>query len=223
MTPLHRMAQLDSPVSADRPLGLANLLDVPLPRQQADGLERLLAESLGPAPWRAFKAQALRKLFGLEQVSGGRLEILAADASGDIRAAVRLRGPVACLPPGAAEIVIEPQADLAIFYPEDLLRAPVPGHALIEILAPRHVLHPNVSPGPAQRLCLGVNVGRVFPLHELVLGAYAAISLQAVTVDERDHAGVMNLEAALYWQAHADQMPLTREPFLALTVPQDAS
>jgi hypothetical protein len=48
-----------------------------------------------------------------------------------------------------------------------------------------------------------------------VLASYAALTLQSVMVDERDPAGVMNSEAARWWQANAGRIPLTTTPFLA--------
>jgi hypothetical protein len=64
-------------------------------------------------------------------------------------------------------------------------------------------------------LCLGVNVPRCFPLRECVLASYAALTLQSIMVDERDPAGVMNKEAALWWQSNLHRIPLSTVPFLA--------
>jgi hypothetical protein len=78
------------------------------------------------------------------------------------------------------------------------------------------VHHANVAAGGRpQRLCLGVNLPRGFPLREAVLSTYAALSMQSVMVDELDPGGVMNSEAALWWQANPGRIPLTAKPFLA--------
>jgi hypothetical protein len=48
-----------------------------------------------------------------------------------------------------------------------------------------------------------------------VLGSYAALTMQSVMFDELDPGGVMNGEAAHWWQANAGRIPLTTAPFLA--------
>ena len=74
-----------------------------------------------------------------------------------------------------------------------------------------------------QPLCLGANVARGFPLREAVLASYAALTLQTATIDDRDPAGIMNREAALWWQANAARAPLSRAPFLAGVAEEDES
>jgi hypothetical protein len=87
---------------------------------------------------------------------------------------------------------------------------------IVAILTPRDVHHANVSSGRgSQRLCLGVNVPRGYPLREAVLATYAALTMQSAMVDELDPAGVMNSQAALFWQANPGRIPLTTTPFLA--------
>jgi hypothetical protein len=58
-------------------------------------------------------------------------------------------------------------------------------------------------------------VPRGYPLREAVLASYAALTLQSVMVDELDPVGVMNRQAARWWQANAGRIPLTTTPFLA--------
>jgi hypothetical protein len=57
-------------------------------------------------------------------------------------------------------------------------------------------------------------VPRGFPLREMVLASYAALTLQAISLDNMDPAGVLNRQAAVWWQANAQRIPLTTEPFL---------
>jgi hypothetical protein len=157
----------------------------------------------------------VRDLLALEQMAQ-RMTVLGIDWSTELRALVRLRTPVPCMPAGAPDLVVASQVDLALFYPEEILRGPLPGFGIVEILSPREVFHANVSAGLAsQRLCLGVNVPRGYPLREAVLASYAALSMQSVMVDELDPGGVMNSEAARWWQANAGRIPLTTAPFLA--------
>jgi hypothetical protein len=157
----------------------------------------------------------VRDLLALEQIAE-RMTVLGIECRTELRALVRLSAPVPCMQPGARDLVVADHVDLALLYPEAILRGPLPGFALVEILSPRHVHHANVSAGPlGQRLCLGVNVPRGYPLREAVLASYAALTMQTAMVDELDPAGVMNSEAARWWQANPDRIPLTTAPFLA--------
>jgi hypothetical protein len=195
--------------------GLSDLDRVPLPPQQEDGLRRLREAALGTPVWRARKETEARDLLALEQIAD-RMLVLGVDATTELRALVRLRAPVPCMPPGARDLVLADEVDLALLYPEEILRSPLPGFAIVEILTPRNVYHANVATrGPSQRLCLGANVPRGYPLREAVLASYAALTLQSVMLDEHDPAGVMNGEAARWWQANTDRIPLTTAPFLA--------
>jgi len=89
---------------------------------------------------------------------------------------------------------------------------------------PRNVFHANVATSAgSQRLCLGANVPRGLPLTEALLQTYAALTMQSIAIDERDPAGVMNGDAARWWQANAARIPLINEPFLARAVPHRAA
>jgi hypothetical protein len=197
------------------PFGLSDLDKVPLLPEQEEKLRQLRESSLGTAPWRARKQSEVRDLLALERIAD-RMTVLGIDWTTDLRALVRLRAPVPCMPPGARDLVVAEQADLALHYPEEILRSPLPGLAVVQILAPRDVHHANVAAGGGpQRLCLGVNLPRGFPLREAVLATFAALTMQSVMVDELDPGGVMNSRAALWWQANPGRIPLTTAPFLA--------
>jgi hypothetical protein len=132
-----------------------------------------------------------------------------------------MRVPVPRLPAGASELIVEDRVDLVLKYPEDIMHRPLPGYGLVEILRPLDVQLPNVARGSMQLLCLGANVPRNYPLREAILASYAALTMQAVTVDERDTAGVMNPAASLWWQANTHRIPLSTDPFLPLRVADD--
>jgi hypothetical protein len=201
--------------STELSFGLSDLYRVPLLPQQEEGLQRLRETALGTPAWRARKESEARDLLALERIAD-RMEVLAIEAATEMHALVRLRAPVPCMPPGARQLLVEDQVDLVLLYPEEILRGPLPGYAIVEILAPRDVYHANVaSRGPSQRLCLGANVPRGYPLREAVLASYAALTLQSVMIDELDPAGVMNGEAARWWQGNSGRIPLTTTPFLA--------
>jgi hypothetical protein len=204
-----------SEVVAKPSFGLSDLDQVRLRPEQEEKLQRLRESSLGSAPWRARKECEARELLALEQIAD-RMTVLGIDATTELRALIRLRAPVPCMPEGARDLVVRDRFDLALRYPEEILRAPLPGVAIAEILDPRWVHHANVgSGGGPQRICLGVALPRGFPLREAVLATYAALSMQSVMVDELDPGGVMNAEAARWWQANPGRIPLTTTPFLA--------
>jgi len=194
--------------------GLSDLPRVPLRPEHEEALRRAREVTLGEGAWRHCKLSTVRDLFALEQISE-RMEVIAIDPSTELRAIVRLRCAVPCLPPGATDLVVEDEVELALHLPEEILRGPLPGYALVEILKPFHVHHANVSSGPSQRLCLGANVPRSYPLREAVLASYGAVTMQSVTLDTRDPAGLMNAEAADWWQQNLHRIPLSRVPFLA--------
>ena len=217
--------QPPAPTETTSPRGLHELAQVALEGEYADALAGLAPTMLGPPPWVARKRVELHELLALAQLAPERLTLLGLDATTDIRVLVMLRCAVPCLPPGATDVSVEREAELVIRYPEALLRGPLPGTSLVEIMQPHHVHHPNVSssetPGAeargrfaSQALCLGSRIPRGFPLRETVLMSYAALTLQAIQLDERDASGVMNLEAARFWQRHQDRLPLSRESFL---------
>ena len=201
---------------------LANLQSILLPPECERAIADLRKRSLGPPTWRARKAAEARDLFALAEIAP-RMTVLALEGETELHALVRLRALVPCLPPGAVELCIGEEVDLALTYPEEIMHRPLPGYALVAVLKPQYVHLPNVAQGVGinQRLCLGANVPRGYPLREAVLGSFAAFTMQAVTVDERDTAGIMNPSAARWWQANANKIPLSKEPFLGPQVKAD--
>jgi hypothetical protein len=186
---------------------------VPLLPAHESALQHARKIMLGAGFWRAAKLSAMREVLALAQIS--RLEVLGIDPTTELRMLIGMPCCVPCLPPGASEPLVEPRVELALRYGEEILRGPQPGYSIVEIRKPAFVFHPNVSEGPGQRLCLSASLPRGYPLREAIVASYAALTLQSVTVDERDHAGVMSPDAARFWQQHMDRIPLTREPFLA--------
>lgn len=192
--------------------GLSELSHVPLLPQHEAALEHTRKVALGAGPWRHCKIGTVRDLCALERIS--RIRVLGIDPTTELRALIRMPCSVPCLPPDAPDLVVETEVDLALRYPEEILRGPLPGYALVEIVAPKFVYHANVASGPSQRLCLSASLPRGYPLREAIVASYAALTLQSVTLDERDPAGVMSASAALWWQRNAHRIPLSREPFL---------
>jgi hypothetical protein len=195
--------------------GLSDLSRVPLLEAQELTLERLRETSQGSASWRGRKDVEARELMACERIAE-RMTLLGIEAATELRALVRLRVAVPCMPPGCEELVVEDEAVLALVYPEDILSRPLPGYALVAVVTPHHVHHPNCAAGAGvQPLCLGAAVPRGLPLREALVSSYAALTLQAITVDERDSAGLMNPKAGVWWQANMHRIPLSRDPFLS--------
>lgn len=192
--------------------GLSTLSQVPLPSARQSLLSKLAKTSQGSPAWRARKLAEARDLCALETIAP-RLFIVALDLTTELLAIVRMQVTTPCLPAGG-ELVVAGQVDLALRYPEEILCGPLPGYALVQIPTPRRVWHPNVSADPPQCLCLGANVPKGFPLREAVLGSFAALSLQSITLDPADSAGIMNQDALAYWNDHQQRIPLSRAAFL---------
>ncbi|MBW1882804.1 MAG: hypothetical protein JRJ58_04705 [Deltaproteobacteria bacterium] len=201
--------------AAERLPGLADLPTLPLTPQNQSTLDQLSAQSLGSPSWRHRKRIEARGLIALSQIAP-RLAIRHLDLQTDLVAVVELRDtPVPCMRPGQNDIELADGALLAIRYPEAILVGPIPGTLPVRVLEPRDVFHTNVAYAErAPALCLGANVPRGFPLREIVLTAYGALTLQAISFDALDPAGVLNPQAATWYQANRARVPLTDVSFL---------
>ncbi len=205
---------MTAPAATHETLGLSDLDRVVLRPEIETQLERAAALSQGSPSWRARKRAEARDLLALAEIAP-RMTVLALDLATTLLAFIRLRGVAPCLPPAAQELDVAREIHLALRFPPEILTTPLPGHALVQVVKPQHVHHPNVSRGPVQLLCLGASIPIGYPLREAVIGSYAALTLQSIQLDERDHAGVMNPAAARWWQAHAPEIPLSTDRFLA--------
>jgi len=192
--------------------GLSTLSAVSLSPEREEFMRRVGPTSQGSPAWRARKPVEARELLALETIAP-RIEIIALDLTTELLAIVRMAVTVPCLARDG-ELVVVGQADLALCYPEEILHGPLPGYALVQIHRPRRVWHPNVSDDVAQRICLGANVPKGYPLREAVLGSYAALTLQSISLDQADPAGIMNPAALSYWNDHKARIPLSTAAFL---------
>jgi hypothetical protein len=143
----------------------------------------------------------------------GRIGIDWIDLRGALRTPIYLGVPVPCRPRPDGELTIVQGAVLGLTYPPEAVRSSLPGSAFLQILVPHGVWHANVG-GPGQSLCLGARLPAGIRTRELVIMAYGALSMQSVQIDEYSAAGVMNLEAATWWQHNRARIPLTRTPIL---------
>lgn len=198
-------------------LSISKLVEVDLKDIYRVQYDLAAARCVGSGPYEARMKVELHEYLALAQVSGGRIEPLRATLEGEFGLHCIMRTPVP-IKTAADEVAIFDWAHLQFRYPEEALRSALPGTAFVRIVKPSEVFHPNVSaigPGiPIQALCLGAAMPPAIRLRELVLIAYGALTMQSVTLDLMDPAGVLNPDAALYWQAARDRIPLSTEPFL---------
>lgn len=197
-------------------VGLSTLARRALSGENARWHARLADEARGDGPWRARKAAEVHDLLALGEIAPiGRIRIEELDARTSLRALVLVRVPVPVgMPASGTPIGLARHALLGLRYPEEALRRALPGFAFMQILAPQGVFHANVAADPVQPLCLGATLPPGVRVTELVLMAYGALSMQSVMLDPGDAAGVMNVEAARWWLAHRDRLPLSSTPFL---------
>lgn len=209
---------LESPGVADggRPYGLSDLQTLPLSPENQLALDQRLDDMQGTAAWRQRKRVEARALIALSQIAP-RLVIRHLDLRTDVSVLIELRDtPVPCMAPGASDIHIVSGALIAIDYPAEILIHPLPGTRTTRLLRPSNPHHSNIGPPDASppAVCLGENTPRGFPLTEIVLTTYAALTLQAISLDYRDSIGVLDPAAAIWWQANAQRAPLTTAPFI---------
>ena len=195
-------------------VGLHNLGEVVLSDEHQDLLARAHAPSVGPAPWRQRKLQAVRDVLALCQIAPrDRLEVLALDMTERVQIALRMNVPVPCMAPAETHLVVREEAELWVRYPQEVMITDLPGFAFVQIHRPAHVWHANVHPVHGA-LCLGERLPRNFPLKELVWLSFTAIALQQWMFDVQDKAGVLNRRAAHWWSLNRARFPLTRTGLL---------
>lgn len=177
-------------------------------------LRLALLSNAGEPVWRVRKEGEVRELVGLQQIAPDRFKILQFDLVDGLRCLFALRTPVPLRPDAHDRLGFASEAVLGLDYRRQAMTEAMPGTAFLCILKPRDVWLGNVSPNP-QMLCLGPKIAAGTRCRNLVLMAYAALAGQTMQeVDPRSGAGVMNLEAALWWQRNLARLPLSNEPFL---------
>ncbi|MBM4042356.1 MAG: hypothetical protein FJ290_28015 [Planctomycetes bacterium] len=196
--------------------GLAALDDVVLDARLQGLLDARVAACGGPRWWASRKRAEARDLAAMSVVAP-RFKVCELDLRETFRALATLRAPVPCRPNGAGQLRVERLALLGITYEPRYVFEDAPGYAFVTILEPAGVWHPNVATRPAQAVCLGPTLPAGILVKDLVVLTYAALAMdrKLVQMDERAAAGVMNAEAAVWWQQHGGLVPLTGTPFLA--------
>ena len=210
-----RFQSLRSSAPDASPEGLSCLAGIKLSPDRQQQLELVDLASGGSAGWRSRKRAEAWDLLALGQLApAGRMKVEFLDLRTAMRTAVLLRVPVPCMPQTGGELFVAPRALLGITYRQEALSQPLPGLAFVQILSPLRVWHSNVAPDAVQPLCLGAQLPAGIRVKELVLMAYGALSMQSIMIDPDDPAGVLNRDAARWWQQHLSHVPLSRVPFL---------
>ena len=200
--------------------GLSRLSEVVLNNEFRKRWELETQFCLGSKPFRSRKRVEFHEFLALAQLSH-RIEPVAANLEDTLQLLFVLRCPVPVMGSDKTLHVLE-EAQLHLRYREEAIRTPQPGYSFIEIVQPQGVWLPNAfSPSeaagrgsPGQVLCLGTSLPPGIRVRELILMAYGALTLQAVQMDALDPAGIMNREAAEWWQRNLSKIPLSTQPFL---------
>ncbi len=194
--------------------GLAGLDAVPLTPHHRAGINLLGLHCGGSQRLQHRKLTEAARLFALEQVSS-RFRIAEMRLTDGLQVRFALDVPVPCMPDQNGRLVVQSPAILAMDYCDEAFDSPQPGTSFIAVLQPRAVHHPNVAVHPLQPLCLGPILPAGIRATELVIMTYQALAMQNLNVDELSAEGVLNDQAAIWWQQNLDKVPLTREPFLS--------
>ena len=195
--------------------GLSGLGGVPLEFTVEQSLQAAVAGSGGSPEWRHRKTAESREILALGRIAPERLRVDQIELGDALRAVIYLRAPIPTRQPGSNELVVAPGALLGLHYAREALLTPQPGASFFQILEPAGVFLAQVPAFPPYCLCLAPSLPPGIRCAELILMAYAALTLQNFQIDAADPGGIFNDEAAGWWQVNTHRIPLTREPFLA--------
>jgi hypothetical protein len=199
--------------SASQPRGLYDLSRRELDAGRQRRLEQARGRSGGDAPFRHRKASEAHELLALEAVAPpGRLSVLTLDLHQDFRAMLALEVPVPRRPSPDGVLRVADRAVIGLVYRREAAFQALPGLAFLQILEPLDVFHPQAAPDG--RFCLGPSLPAGIRVVNIVALAYAALAMQTVQLDQYDPAGLLDPEAAIFFQNHPSALPLTRRAFL---------
>jgi hypothetical protein len=195
------------------PGGLSALEKISLSSANRQILDSSNQTCAGTVVWRNRKSAEAHDLLALSEIAC-RFKIEYLDLRESLRALAVMRVPTPCLPNSEGNLHIAPFTRIGLTYSEEALRLPMPGYAFVEIIHPLNVWHANVSSEGPQVLCLGAQLPAGIQVKDIILMTYGAISMQTVMIDERDAAGVLNPDAARWWQQNTHRIPLSKEAFI---------
>lgn len=202
--------------------GLDRLSSVALNDAHEHAWKMASSMSLGSPRWKERKLAELRDVLALSQIAPpGRLSVEGIELFVDLCLKLRLAVPVPCMPAdGSGRLLVARYAIVHLRYPQLAVSMPMPGTSFLRIEEPRNIWHANVSPSgrplPHGVFCAGATVSAGTRVSELILTLYYGLCMNphAVQIDEQDPAGVLNGEAAVWWQHNRDRIPLSEQPFL---------
>ncbi len=211
------MNSMQTPSEPGNVIDLHALSTVPLTGAHQSMLNFARSACGGSGPWQQRKISDVRDLLALAQVSR-RFSVLWIDLLADIHLLIDMAAAVPCLPDVSGPLRMACGARLGIRYPQEALFESQPGAAFVQVLDPCFVWHPNVryatSINQPVPLCLAPQFVAGTLLTEVVILSYLALTMQAGLSDPSDPAGVLNFEAARYYQKANIPIPLSREPFV---------
>jgi hypothetical protein len=198
-------------------VGLNALEKVVLNPQLGGVFRESVADCGGSPPWQNRKKYEAHQIFALSQ-SAQRFTVMTMDLRESLRCMAFLRTPVPIEPDETGELRIAPYAIIGINYREQAVVEPSAGYAFVSILFPENVFHPNIAnQAGGQACCFGSSLPAGIRAKELILLTYGTLAMQLMMTDPSDVSGVLNIDAARYFQVpkNLKKTPLTRESFLA--------
>ncbi len=174
--------------------------------------EQALAHVSGSRGWKLYKRQSFDEFAQMAERSQ-RIEIIAADLSGDFDLLYAIDQPCSRAPQNG-ELVVGERAVFALHYEEQFTYEPAEPWIPLRVCEPRNIFHPNCNttglwaPGS---ICLGSMLSTLVsaPLTEIVLEGYFILSLQNISLDVEDPQGILNPIAVNYFLEHPEYLPLT--------------
>lgn len=173
--------------------------------------ERAVRRAKGDRSWREWKIAMARDLGRLAE-QANRMKLLSLKVAGDFAAIYSVEMPVPRRPANGKLVVGEKAVFHLTYFEKYRWEAPPPW-ALLGLVEPADMWHPNSAVRYRGAICLGAQQPGVAP-REIVLQGYSAVCLQSVQLDESDPAGVLNGEACEFYRGHPEYVPLTRVGFL---------
>jgi hypothetical protein len=227
--PVTRTPGVQGPANAGHSFDLTSLSQVQLSENHQAMLQFAAPDHQQTDPLLVRMVNEARDVLALSEIAPpGRLRIDWIDISGSTLAIVMLmRVVVPRVPDSANQLRLGQLVRLGLTYPRAAISQVLPGTAFFDVIQPLDGWHPSISiPGPAApipRLCLGPELMAGIRCVDLILMAYGALCMQTLQIDERDPAGVMNIQAALWWQQNLHRLPLSTTPFLQADAPATVS
>ena len=179
---------------------------------QQNRLDEALRRNGGGRAWRAWKAGQLEEVMKDLAFASPRIELLHIEIAGDLELVYGVEMPVP-LAPCSGVLQLANAAVFRLAFRESWTWESPPGWGPLAVLAPQPIWHPNVAPDLKGVMCLGALPPNT-NLKEIILLGYYTLTLQEMTINEMDPAGVLNSDACDYYRSHPQCLPLCGEGLL---------